>query len=111
MRARVQDKSSAAVIARVKVLFDDTNRLLDEHDARMAQEERRAKLVFPDPDTVGLNLPEHLVGDSEDYMTKKRAHGTNKDGFTRPEVSHTTHTSTHTNTNKQAFALAFGYKY
>ena len=92
MRALVQDKSTAAVIVRVNALFEEGTRQLDEHDARMAQETRRHKLVFPDPKTVGYNPPEHLVGDSADYRTKERAPGTNKDGFTQEEVSHTPHT-------------------
>ena len=87
MRERVQDKSREAVIARVDALIDETNRQLDENDAKMAHEARQSKLVFPDPKTVGLNLPEHLVGNSADYRTKKRLPGVNKDGFTKPEVS------------------------
>jgi len=81
MRERVQDKSKGAVLVRVNALIDETNRQLDEHDAKMAQETRRSKLEFPDPLTVGINLPEHLVGNSADYRTKKMA-----DGVTKPEV-------------------------
>ena len=85
---REVDKSREAVLGRINALFDEADRQLDEHNARMAREERRTKLVFPDPLTVGINLPEHLVGNSADYRTKKRAPGTNKDGFTHPEVCH-----------------------
>ena len=88
------DKSREAVIARLKVSFDEFVRELDGREAKMAKEEKRAKLVFPDPETVGFNLPAHLVGDSADYRTKERAPGTNKYGFTEQEVSHTT-THTH----------------
>ena len=86
------DKSKEAVIVRVQALFDEAERRFDGHEARLKREERRPKLVFPDPQTVGFNLPDHLVGDSADYRTKEKAPGTNKDGFTRKEVSrHTQH--------------------
>jgi len=95
------DKSSEAVIGRINTLIDETNRQLDQHDAKMAQEKRRPKLVFPDPKKVGLNLPDHLVGNSADYRTEERRHGVNKDGFTPKEVQlHPTHT--HTSTQAQA---------
>jgi hypothetical protein len=87
------DKSRDAVIARLNASFDEVVREIDGREARLKREEKRAKLVFPDPETVGFNLPAHLVGDSADYRTKERAPGTNKDGFTEQEVSHTlTHT-------------------
>ena len=82
------DKSREAVIARLNVSFDEFVRELDGREAKKAKEEKRPKLVFPDPETVGFNLPDHLVGDSADYLTKKKAHGTDKHGFTRTEVSY-----------------------
>ena len=85
------DKSREAVIVRVKALFDEADRQFDGRKARQVREARRPKLVFPDPETVGFNLPDHLVGNSADYRTKKRSPGVDKDGFTSPEVSHTTH--------------------
>jgi len=92
------DKSKEAVSMRVQALFDEAARRFDGREARLKREERRPKLVFPDPQTVGFNLPDHLVGDSADYRTKEKAPGTNKQGFTREEVSrHTQHTCT----NKQ----------
>ena len=87
------DKSKEAVRVRVQALFDEAEHRFSGREARLKREEKRAKLVFPDPETVGFNLPAHLVGDSADYRTKERAPGTNKDGFTEQEVSQTpTHT-------------------
>ena len=83
------DKSREAVIARINASIDEVVRELDGRDAKQAREEKRPKLVFPDPETVGFNLPDHLVGNSADYRTKKRSPGVDKDGFTSPEVSHT----------------------
>ena len=105
------DKSRDAVIARLNASFDEVVREIDGREARLKREEKRAKLVFPDPETVGFNLPAHLVGDSADYRTKERAPGTNKDGFTEQEVSHTpthiyTNKQAHINTHKHTFALA-----
>ena len=88
------DKSREAVIVRVQALFDEAERRFDGREARLKREEKRPKLVFPDPQTVGFNLPDHLVGDSADYRTKEKAPGTNKQGFTREEVSHTQYTCT-----------------
>ena len=98
------DKSKGAVRVRVQALFDEAEHRFSGREARLKREEKRPKLVFPDPETVGFNLPDHLVGDSADYRTKKKAHGTDKHGFTRTEVSHTdinaqinTHKYAHTN--------------
>jgi len=85
------DKSREAVIARINASIDEVVRELDGRDAKQAREEKRPKLVFPDPETVGFNLPDHLVGNSADYRTKKRSPGVDKDGFTSPEVSHKTY--------------------
>ena len=103
MRERVQDKSKEAVIARIDTLIDETNRQLDEHDAKMAQEAWQSKLEYHDPRTVGLNLPEHLVGNSADYRTKKRLPGVNKDGFTKPEVSKKINASTHSHIHSHTY--------
>ena len=107
------DKSREAVIARLNVSFDEFVRELDGREAKMAKEEKRAKLVFPDPETVGFNLPAHLVGDSEDYRTKEEAHGTDKHGFTHEEVSRTTEmlvqTNAHILTQPYIFSR-FGHK-
>jgi len=91
MRERVQDKSREAVIVRINALIDEADRQFDEHQARLAREETRPKLVFPDPETVGFNLPNHLVGNSEEYRTEERPHGVNKYGFSSKEVSHTSY--------------------
>ena len=89
------DKSKEAVIVRVKALFDEAEHRFSGSAARLKRQEKGPKLVFPDPETVGFNLPAHLVGDSEDYRTKEKAPGTDKYGFTHEEVSHTS-----TNTRK-----------
>jgi len=108
MQARVLDKSSEAVNARLRVLFEEAEHRINEHDAKMAREEKRPKLSFPDPLAVGLNLPFHLVGDSADYRTKKRLPGVNKYGFTSPEVSHTNkYTRKRTYIHERAFAFSF----
>jgi len=85
---RAIDKSKEAVVMRINKLLDEANRQLDVSNAKLVlQESKRAnKLVFLDPLTVGLNLPEHLIGDSADYKTPMRAHGTSKYGLTRTEV-------------------------
>jgi len=83
------DKSREAVIARINASIDEVVRELDGREAKQARHEKRPKLVFPDPKTVGYNLPDHLVGNSADYRTQKRSPGVDKDGFTSPEVSHT----------------------
>ena len=100
------DKSKGAVIVRVQALFDEAEHRFSGREARLKREEKRPKLVFPDPDTVGFNLPYHLVGDSADYMTKKQAPGTDKHGFTRTEVSYTS-TYTQTNTHKYTQTYIF----
>ena len=101
------DKSREAVIVRVKALFDEADRQFDGREARQLREARRAELVFPDPETVGFNLPEHLVGDSADYRTEERPHGVNKDGFTRAEVRHNNTHTAKTSENSQHHTLAF----
>jgi len=89
MNALTLDRSKAAVTARINVSIDEVVRQLDGRDARLVREARRPKLVFPDPQAVGFNLPQHLVGNSADYRTMKRLPGVNKEGFTLSEVSHT----------------------
>ena len=110
------DKSREAVIARINASIDEVVRELDGRDAKQAREEKRPKLVFPDPETVGFNLPDHLVGNSADYRTKKRSPGVDEHGFTSPEVSqHNTKINIYTYryTNTYTFALlcsCFGHR-
>jgi len=105
------DKSREAVIVRVKALFDEADRQFDGRKARQAREARRPKLVFPDPETVGFNLPDHLVGNSEDYRTEERSPGLNKDGFTPKEVSRTNAYTNSTYMHTQTYICSrFGHK-